>query len=638
VVNDSVKHRLDIEGLRGIAVAMVVLFHAGVPGTSFGFWGVDMFLVISGFLITTTIVKDIDANQFRYGDFLARRIRRLMPAATLVILATMLGVFAVGSPLDWAGVGRDAMVGATYLTNIYAAFVGVSYFNEGASFQPLIHLWSLGLEEQFYVVWPLILVVAARLFGRSGIVWVMALTILVSLGLSVVVSPIAPIKAFFLLPTRMWEFAAGGILGLTTFSPSRGHATAFVGLGGALFVLAIALLTPQTPLPGALTIAPVAGTALVILAGRNGSRHGFSTTLENPALRFVGRISYSLYLLHWPVITLMRPFLPNSAFSTFGLIAFLVGIAWLSLHLVETPWRVHPRLTQPSKTIAFGATLVVVTCGPAWILRNAKSSADVAPFIAVRMDKTRYSGCEQTPCVVKRGVTGTVLIVGDSHAMEWVPAIEAALDTYDVSILYSGTHSCPSVPIRVSNPDQRGAQVAVCDSWQDALPVQIQSLSPDIVVVANFEGYFDGWFRSEIDKGDGPRAWAGATETLMNTINKAGANALFVLDHQQCSENPIRCHTRRFRNRRDCLTLAPRSSDEQAARHLVHELALQYGAEIIDNGDIGDALQPSTFRDKHHITRTFSASQDERFSVLARMVDDLSGARSPRTIPSHRSP
>ena len=622
MVNDSVKHRLDIEGLRGIAVAMVVLFHAGVPGTSFGFWGVDMFLVISGFLITTTIVKDIDAGQFRYGDFLARRIRRLMPAATLVILATMLGVFAVGSPLDWAGVGRDAMVGAGYLTNVYAAFVGVSYFNEGASFQPLIHLWSLGLEEQFYVVWPLILVVAARFLGRRGIVWVMALTILVSLGLSVVLSPIAPIKAFYLLPTRMWEFAAGGILGLMTFNPYRARATAFVFVAAGLFVTAVIMLTPQTPLPGALTIAPVAATALVILSGKNGGQHGFSWLLENPALRFIGRISYSLYLWHWPLLILARPYVGDSAAATIGLIAGMTTLAWLSLTHVETPVRFAKRLQRgPLRSYALAAILVLCVASPGMMFRSAKMPPEIRALAQIRTDKASYEGCADTPCVIKLGSAGRVLVVGDSHAMEWIPAIEDALAGSDVDILFSGLSSCPAVPVRISKPEVRGAGFPSCDAWQDKLEETIRQLTPDVVVIASFEGYIDGWFRPQACTNHGPNRWASATKTLLDQIHGAGSKSLLVLDHRRYDGDPVRCLSMRFPNTDRCLTPKPLSADGLAARHLVTDLAMPTGSAIIDTIDIAETERnQAVFRDRHHITRAFSIREADRFRVLEEMM------------------
>ena len=627
MVNDGVKHRLDIEGLRGIAVAMVVLFHAGIPGTSFGFWGVDMFLVISGFLITTTIVKDIDAGQFRYGDFLARRIRRLMPAATLVILATMLGVFAVGSPLDWAGVGGDAMVGAGYLTNVYAAFVGVSYFNEGASFQPLIHLWSLGLEEQFYVVWPLILVVAARLFGRRGIMWVMALTILVSLGLSVVLSPIAPIKAFYLLPTRMWEFAAGGILGSANFNPSRARATAFVFVAAGLFVTAVIMLTPQTPLPGALTIAPVACTALVILSGKDGGQHGFSWLLENPALRFIGRISYSLYLWHWPLLMLARPYVGDSAADTIGLIAVMTALSWLSLTFIETPVRFATRLQATTPSFAMAASLVVVVAGLGFGLR--RPVVRVAPFAAIRADKSRYEGCADTPCVIKLGTSGRVLVVGDSHAMEWIPAIEDALAGSDVDILFSGLSSCPAVPVRISKPELRGAGYPSCDVWQDNLNETIRQMAPDVVIIASFEGYIDGWFRPQTET-NAPDRWASATKILLDQVHEAGSEPVLVLDHRRYDSDPVRCLSLRFPNADRCLAPKVLSADGLAARHLVTDLDFPVGTVIVDALDISETERnPAVFRDKHHITRAFSIREADRFKVLENLLSRKRASGSP---------
>ena len=634
MVNGGVKHRLDIEGLRGIAVAMVVLFHAGVPGTSFGFWGVDMFLVISGFLITTTIVKDIDAGQFRYGDFLARRIRRLMPAATVVILATMLGVFAVGSPLDWAGVGRDAMVGAGYLTNVYAAFVGVSYFNEGASFQPLIHLWSLGLEEQFYVVWPLILVVAARLFGRRGIMWVMALTILVSLGLSVVLSPIAPIKAFYLLPTRMWEFAAGGILGLMTFNPSRARATAFVFVAAGLFVTAVIMLTPQTPLPGALTIAPVVFTALVILSGKNGGQHGFSWLLENPALRFIGRISYSLYLWHWPLLILARPYVGDSAAATIGLIAGMTTLAWLSLTLVETPVRFAKRLQRgPLRSYALAAILVLCVASPGMMLRSAKMPPEIRALAQIRTDKASYEGCADTPCVIKLGSAGRVLVVGDSHAMEWIPAIEEALADSNVDLLFSGRSSCPAVPVRISKPGLRGAGFPSCDAWQDALPALIERIAPDVVIIADFEGYLEGGFRQEASPDERAAIWGSATSTMVRNIQDVGATPVIVLDHRRLQEDPIRCVSNRFANEKACESPQATSPEQLASRHLVHELSAQTGALIVDTMDVGTDDRGDTFRDRHHVSRTYSRNNADRFGPVVRHFTGTEPSTGPAAPP-----
>nr|WP_232836272.1 acyltransferase family protein [Mycolicibacterium smegmatis] len=369
----ATQFRPDIEGLRAVAILTVVLYHAGVPGLRGGFVGVDVFFVVSGFLITGLLVREVArTGTVGLASFYAARARRLLPAAAVVLVATSVAAAVLLPPLQARKVLGDTVAAALYLGNYRFAIEGTDYLADTAP-SPLQHYWSLGVEEQFYLVWPaLILGVAWWLRRRSAgggrgtasLPYFVVLAVLAggSLALCVLWTRTLPAWAFFSLPTRAWELAIGGLVALTATQWRRlpPVCAAVVGWGGLALILATCnQIGAATPYPGTAALLPVLGTALVIGAGCATPDLGVGRLLSKPVLRAIGRVSYSWYLWHWPAL-LLAPALIGADLGLAGRLAMVVmslGLAILTLHLVENPARFAAALRSSTwRSLAVGAT------------------------------------------------------------------------------------------------------------------------------------------------------------------------------------------------------------------------------------------------------------------------------------------
>jgi peptidoglycan/LPS O-acetylase OafA/YrhL len=377
--------RSDVEGLRGLAVLVVVLFHAGLAGLAGGFVGVDVFFVISGFLITGLLLREHERTG-RIGllHFYARRARRLLPAALVVLVATLVVALNLVAPIDRPGVGLDGAAAALSVGNIRFALAAGDYFTNVAAPSPFLHFWSLATEEQFYLVWPALIILVARgRHPRRRVIVALGVVFAASLAANLIITDAAANWAFYSLPTRAWELGIGGLLatgsGALARIPGR-----IVGLAGWIGLAAIALATltfdSSLAYPGAAALLPSLG-AVALLAG--GSRPlGPGRLLSVKPMRFLGRISYSLYLVHWPILVL-APLAVGSApddIGRAGLVGLSLGAAFACWALIETPFRQGlPHLAlRPGRTVSVGLAAVMAVVGLA-----AGPSLGVAPIDTV---------------------------------------------------------------------------------------------------------------------------------------------------------------------------------------------------------------------------------------------------------------
>jgi peptidoglycan/LPS O-acetylase OafA/YrhL len=401
------RFRPDIEGLRAVAVLAVVLFHAGVPGVGGGYLGVDVFFVISGFLITGLLWREANTTgSVGLRRFYGARARRLLPASATVGVITMVASVVLLPPLQVRSVILDGITSALYVGNYWFIVRGVDYFGGHFPLSPFQHYWSLGVEEQFYLVWPALIIGTAwsirRIRRRTKeeatssqrpYLVVLALVAAVSFAMSLVITYVMPAVAFFSLPTRAWQLAVGGLVALTVvrwqrLSPRAGAITGWAGL--ALILLACTQLSSATPYPGIAALLPTLGAALVIAAGCAAPSRGCGQLLGVSSMRAIGRISYSWYLWHWPVLLLAPALLGHPLGLAARVAAALVsgGLAVLTLRFIENPLRfAAPIRRSPGRSLALGgaATAVAVCVGLALLVVVPAPVGRGAPAAALKI-------------------------------------------------------------------------------------------------------------------------------------------------------------------------------------------------------------------------------------------------------------
>lgn len=492
------KYRPDIDGLRAIAVLPVVFYHAGFPGPSAGFIGVDVFFVISGFLITSIVAGEIAEGRFSLVSFYERRARRILPALTAVILAS----FAVGwfflLPAEMQNLGRSAFATGFFLSNVYFTLT-LDYFAQAAEFAPLLHTWSLAVEEQFYLFFPPLLMFFAWMGWQRSLSMVVGLSLL-SFIAAVVVLPLKPDWVFYLIIFRAWELGAGAMLALASLQPPKGRASreglALAGL--AAILIPVFVFDSTTPFPAAAALPPVLGATILIWVGGKGGGSLVSSLLAHHALVWVGLVSYSLYLWHWPILAFIRIVLDSAVLPmevAVVAVALSVAMAWMSFHFVERPFRAHPSRGFGRRAIFFASALclaIVVVVG--WVLHvteglPARLPTNVASIAAFSEDKNdrRYDCFERAPneglCSIGAAASGeedyTVdfLFWGDSHADAMMPGMDRAASIVGESGVFAGRSACPPILGIQRNPGGEG-----CTTFNESVLSWLKG-RPDVPLV-----------------------------------------------------------------------------------------------------------------------------------------------------------
>ncbi|WP_243064240.1 acyltransferase family protein [Humibacter sp. RRB41] len=662
--------RPDIQGMRALAVLAVVANHAGLPFATGGFVGVDVFFVISGYLITAQLVREHGATgRVRFAAFYGRRARRILPASFAVLAATVVAAMLCVAPALRPQVLSDAIATALYVPNLAFAAQQTDYL---ANTTPSVlqHYWSLGVEEQFYLVWPALLVAVLALAGwivrRTGrrmpapapavrltVLVVMSVLLLASVIACVVQTSTDQPLAFFSPWTRAWEFGAGALAALAVREgadlvrpPSRLRETCTAVLawaGLAVIVGCCVLYTATTVFPGIAVVAPVLGAVAMIAGGRGAPRFGPNRMLALPPVLFVGAISYSLYLVHWPVLDLVQASVgyehPLALWATTGLAVASVPVAWLLYRFVEEPSRrsrrsvaVRPRRTLiaalGSSALLVGACVLALTVTSATPLASDRIAASVAPsappvetaYVPANLtpdlqhatddDPALYSdSCELDskasaphPCRFGSGEQ-TIALFGDSHAAQWFPALRRVAAGAGYSLVTQTKSGCPAAAVEV---DYKGAPYASCDAWRASVIAQLQADPPDVIVLAD---YVDPVFEHA---GDEASQWEHGMRSTIDAL-APHAKVVVLADTPDMGTSPVACLSAHLTSADACARRASTVLDS-ATRDAQKRTAAALGVPMIDLNDylcgtscpaiIGDTL---VYRDSHHLTATFAA-------------------------------
>ena len=481
------RYRPDIDGLRAIAVALVVNFHAFPEAAPGGFVGVDVFFVISGFLITGIVARELSERQFSLIRFYNRRIRRIFPALVMVLAAVLTLGWLWMLPAAYEQLGADALASAAFSANI-AQLLQSGYFDVEAARKPLLHLWSLGIEEQFYLVWPPLLMLAGRC--RVALLWTAVTIGLGSFALNVALVDAKPVAAFYLPFTRAWELLAGAGLALawTRFPQSERASNWRAACGLALIAIAAAVLDMHRSFPGWWAVLPVAGGALLLSAPTAWINR---VVLSWRPMVWVGLISYPLYLWHWPLLVFaaMIKFAPLTLIECQLVVGASVLLAFGTTHFIERPLRFGGQ--APFKLAALGAAMAVIAASAVIVVWAKGFDVRLPPEIRAMAEvRTQVSKWRVHQCLidlatetgyaadcVDRDRRPLVMVWGDSTAGALMPGLREAQRTRNFGLAQFTASSC----IPAVNADIPG--VSNCRANNDRVLALARQLKPDIVLL-----------------------------------------------------------------------------------------------------------------------------------------------------------
>lgn len=649
-----------IQGLRAIAVLLVVVYHFWPGRLSGGYIGVDIFFVISGFLITGQLARELKrTGRIALPAFWAKRARRLLPASLLVLVFSTIATLFILPLSGLVSSLREILAATFYLENWSLAASSVDYL--ASSNESLVqHYWSLSLEEQFYIVWPLLLLGAtwlgARYFARRQQAFLLAVVVgvgVLSLIVSIAYTATNPAEAYFVIFTRMWEFAVGGTLALLPALRPRGaFATNLLGYLGLIAVLGSGyLFNRETPFPGYLALIPVLGTAAMLVSGRRDRWYDIGSVLSGRPQRFLGDISYSVYLWHWPLI-IIAPYVPGWGLGTINRLAlfgFCFVLGWLTKKYLEDPARQWKYLTtrRPRVTYGFVVAAMAVTAllvGGTYVVQNPKYEAAAAqlrqigekppacfgaavstgcsnPALARSVIPSAGFGNADKPghieCFVqlndsavttchfgsKDAAAPRVALIGDSHAYQYLEAMIDLADRRGWALTTYLKGACPWTTATVGGPSP--AFTDSCANYHANLKAQLAS-QPAYGAI-----FTAALAATPIVAADPVKAGSIGFEEAWSTQAK-GAPIITMVDNPDLTSDPNKCL--RLNSAADCtvargevltkddpLAMAARASSNVTLLDLTSTYCDQKRCFVV----IGGA---NVYRDQDHLTVTWAGT------------------------------
>ena len=525
---------LQIQGLRALAALLVTIFHARlVPG---GFIGVDIFYVISGYLITGLILREIEnSGTLNLQSFYQRRIKRLLPTSVFVLFVTaIVGMFVLPA-ITRDALGRDLFAAATYISNYLFAWWQNDYQNLNATPSPFIHYWSLAVEEQFYVVWPIFILFLSR-YGKRAVLYGVALSSALSLLLSIYQTQTSPIWAFYSLPTRAWELGVGALLLFVPENIWKNRFIPWLGLAG--IAIAAFNFDENTAFPGINAVLPVVATALLIGSISIWPRF-FNDLSNNRISQWLGAISYPLYLWHWPALVLPSSALgrPLRVRERIFCILLTIILAHFTSKYIEQPIR-HKKIEGKKIYLFFAATTAASLVAGLIITSTASSMisvkgtnykfnlVDVMEKPAVYGDNchSNYGETESGECTYGDLTSKTTLVLyGDSHAAQWFPALEELANEHGFKLVSLTKSACPSVD--VPRADQGAFKNVHCEKWRDNSINRIKKLRPAAVIMSSFQ-----YFTPPSGYSDANKWWKDGQVRLLDALRGSSEHLIYISD------------------------------------------------------------------------------------------------------------
>jgi len=535
-----------------LAVGLVIASHAELPFLRGGFVGVDVFFVLSGYLITNLLMQEISSSgTVNFARFYARRARRLLPAAITMVLVVCGAEAILMSPVAQFNTLKAALATVLYCSNFYFAHLQMQYFSQHSAANPLLHTWSLAVEEQFYLVWPVLLLLLARTVksvrGRST---ALAAISLASFVLCLWLTATNSILAFFETPARVWEFGAGGLL---VFMPERwlgGRRRLWSWLGaiGIIALMASAELIHASMFPGYVAAIPVVATLLLLLAGAGAPESPAPRLLRTRPAQVMGRLSYSLYLWHWPVLAIGQQLIPNNSVPIrLGWMAVAGIMAAVTYGAIESPVRLQPFLIARSGLTlglaVLGAILCVGAIGAWRAILHRSEQFRKYDRVVQDIPGVYRKGCDPDradphPAMCFFGEISqpqsTVVLFGDSHAAQWFPALQEIADVQHWRLATIIKPGCTPLSIR---EDVTPQMERVCEEWRRAAIGDIQELRPELVILTSASRHpgADGNMMEDT------RVWEQGARDTFAALARQGAKVRFIRDTPYADYDVLGC-------------------------------------------------------------------------------------------------
>ena len=524
-----------IQGLRAVAAILVTVFHARlVPG---GFIGVDIFYVISGYLITGLILREIEkTGTLDLISFYQRRIKRLLPTSVFVLFVTAIFAWILFPPITRDALGRDLFAAAAYISNYLFAWWENDYQNLNATPSPFIHYWSLAVEEQFYLVWPLFILFLAR-YGKKVIFAGIAITTLLSLLFSIYLTQVAPIWAFYSLPTRAWELGFGALLLFLPETKKKIRILPWLGFFG--IAISSFNFNENTAFPGKNALVPVLATVF-LMASIKYWPPLFNDLANSRLSQWLGAISYPLYLWHWPALVLPSSALgrPLRFSERFLCILLAIVLAHYTSKYVEEPLR-HKNLAP--RTIYKGAAYTTAVSLVAGVLISFTSSSIITTKgeVAYQFDLVKVmerpgvygDGCHVNYGETKSGYctygdkesSNTIVLYGDSHAAQWFPTLEKMAKKRGFKLVSLTKSACPAVDAK--RPDQGAFKQVHCSKWRENSIKRIAQIQPLAVITSSFQYFTPA--NSSISRA---QWWNDGQRKLLKGLRGSTNNLIYISD------------------------------------------------------------------------------------------------------------
>lgn len=651
VSSTKLSFRPDIQGLRAVAVALVILAHAGVAGFAGGYVGVDVFFVLSGYLITGLLLEErVATGTIRYGEFLARRLRRLLPAMLAMLLVVLIVSTIVLTPFEMRQQSRSFPYAAAWISNFFFSFAERDYFLALQDHDLFLHTWSLGVEEQFYLIWPWLVLlfvgfkarVADRLSQGKVILVGFAMVFVASLVLSIYLSANLPLLAFYMMPSRFWQFALGSgvYVGMhmafdwrAVSMGRKGKIGAWIaGLTGVMLVICSAvLLSPDISYPGWYALAPSFGAALLIAAGRISDRAAAGPILSSGLFVWIGDRSYSLYLWHWPILILgTATGISGLVAGKLVLVALTVALAMLSYRYIELPfWKGRFRTAIPKHVVVYAVTTIIVSVTAYNALERQVFGSSVESLVAdgydPRMDAdprvylsglhcdTGHFATQVVPCALGNpSGERLAVLLGDSIGAQWSPAVSEIFPSPEWQILVLTKSACAIVD-KTWHYNKAGGDYTVCTEWRNMVLDYIDMIAPDVLIIGSSATY-------NFTATD----WVDGTTRVLQRVAPSVGHVVLIagtphlsFDGPSCLEDPWRFSFRLINGDRECEEAMTETRSDVVANYLrqsasgfVNVGVVELGGLVCPDGRCAAQTPDGVviFRDEKHITASFARS------------------------------